>query len=150
MKDFEERKVGNDANYGNENAAEHHGDGEYVCMIQVPEQQDLDNACERLLQYLIADIWRFYTAHIMHQGDTSIIVVRKEKDEEAWLKARKISYANLHGNSDILFVDGQNVPDLAPKEWLRELVQARLAVTSKTLNIFLPTWLLKILMEDGL
>ena len=105
--------------------------------------------CESVLKYLIADVWRFYTAHIMHQGDTSIIVVRKEKDKETWQKAKKISYASLRGSSDMLFVDGQDVPDMAPKEWLRELVQDRLAVTSKTLNIFLPTWLLKILIEDA-
>ena len=83
--------------------------GEDACVIQTPEQQDLDDAYESLLQYLIADIWRFYTAHIMHQGGgTSIIVVRKEKDKETWQKARKISYASLHGSSDILFVAGQD------------------------------------------
>jgi len=128
----------------------------------VPPLQNRLDAIERLVKYMIAGIWNFYSISIARYGETSLIAVRNDNPrEQTGQESRRISYAGLSG-SEMVFISTSEVPEraskeglrerlfpnTASKEWLREQLREHFVATSESVLIFVPVWLLDFLTAD--
>ena len=109
---------------------------------------DLKDAFVCLVENLIAGLLNCSGFHILASAYALLIIERNGgTDGQTEQKARQIPYAGLLG-SEILFVHMLNVPDEAPKEWLRALLREHFNATSKSLVVILPVGLMEFLIAD--
>jgi len=128
----------------------------------VPPLQDRLDAIERMVKYVIAGIWNFYSISIMRSGLTDVIAVRNDKTStQTGRESRQIPCAGL-AESEMVFISVTEVPDRTPqewlrerllpnpalKEWLRERLREHFVAASESVLIFLPMWLLDSLSAD--
>ena len=147
--------TGNDASYGNDNAAEHHGDvGQLQFFLPVETGENIldreqlhefKKGIKSMLRYLITGTWRNYAAQVATFGDTCVIAFHKGSTTPPVMRSKRIPCAGLP-SSDMVFIDPQEVPDPATKQWLRKRLRKHFATASLTLLILLPVGLLETLV----
>ena len=143
--------AGNVASCGNDNA-EHQEFGEMVL---------------RLMEYLLAGVWRNFSISLVFFGTTYLIVLHRRvvicqkcansiasvsvetigTSERTGQKSRRIPYAGEPG-SEMVFVNASEVPDKDPKKWLQAQLKEHLAVTSDRLLMFIPMPLMDALLTE--
>jgi hypothetical protein len=118
--------------------------------VKEPSAQDIENAIERLLKYLLAGIGR-YIGFLNFSGSDrcTIIVCNERTGKQTKQKTRRIPLAGEPG-CGYVFIDTQKVPDNEQKKWLRTLVHQHLAARPEMLHIFMPVQFLEVLLADDL
>jgi len=124
--------------------------GKHGRAVQEPSVQDIENAIERLLKYLLAGIGRYIGYLNFSGGDRCTIIVCNERaGKQTKQKTRRIPVAGEPG-CGYVFTDTQKVPDNEQKKWLQTLTQEHLAAAPEMLHIFMPAQFLEFLLADDL
>jgi hypothetical protein len=114
--------------------------------VKEPSSQDIRNAIDRLLKYVIAGIWRCYVFSFVRYGGTCLIAVRNG-NPYGDRHPRKIPSAGSYG-SEMAFINKSGVPTKISRSWLRERLWQYFHYTGRSVLIFLPTWLIEVLIAD--
>jgi len=119
--------------------------------VQESSLQDIENAIERLLKYLLAGIGGYIGyLNFSSGGDRCTIIVCNERTgKQTKPKPRRIPSPGVPG-CGYVFIGTQKVPDNEPKKWLQTLTQEHLAAAPEMLHIFMPAQFLEVLLADGL
>ena len=105
--------------------------------VKEPSMKEVKIAGSQLIRYLLDDAWLGYGIHLITRGDTCMITLRREDgSEQTERQAGRISYAGSP-DSKIVFVGLQEVPDEAPREWLRERLREHFAVANKSDSVLI-------------
>ena len=105
--------------------------------VKEPSLKEVKIAGSQLIRYLLDDAWLGYGIHLITRGDTCMITLRREDgSEQTERQAGRISYAGSP-DSKIVFVGLQEVPDEAPREWLRERLREHFAVANKSDSVLI-------------
>ena len=118
--------------------------------VKEPSSREIKTAGKQLIQYLLAGAWLAYGIHLITRGDTCVITLRRDDgNEQTDRQAGRISYAGSP-DSEIACIGMQEVPDEAPRKWLRERLREHFAVASESVLILIPSALFEVVMADYL
>jgi len=114
--------------------------------VKEPSPQDIQKACERLVSYLLAGIWSCCSTCMVRYGDTCLIAVRNG-NSYGKRSPERIPSAGSDA-SEMAFIDKSEVPKKVSRSWLRERLWQYFHYTGSSVLLFLPTWLLEVLIAD--
>jgi len=118
--------------------------------VKEPSSREIKTAGKQLIQYLLAGAWLAYGIHLITRGDTCVITLRRDDgNEQTDRQAGRISYAGSP-DSEIACIGMQEVPDEAPRKWLRKRLREHFAVASESVLILIPSALFEVVMADYL
>ena len=118
--------------------------------VKEPSSREIEKAGKQLIQYLLAGAWLAYGIHLITRGDTCVITLRRDDgNEQTDRQAGRISYAGSP-DSEIACIGMQEVPDEAPRKWLRKRLREHFAVASESVLILIPSALFEVVMADYL
>jgi hypothetical protein len=114
--------------------------------VKEPSSQDIRNAIERLLKYVIAGIWSCFAFSIVRYGDTCLIAAQNA-EPYGDRYPREIPSAGSC-DSEMAFINKSGVPTKVSRSWLRERLWQYFHYKGRSVLIFLPTWLIEVLIAD--